>query len=1848
MKTGKLIGWMCGALVSLWIVACGSSSDGTTQDATVVNPLPSATALMLTTPHDHALVVQLQGVDPEGDALTFVIDQGPAKGSLGPLIDGVVTYTPPPAFAGTDRFFYRVSDGVSDSAETPVTIEVTNQAPMAQNVADVVTKRNVGIRIRLLATDPDADALSFRVLTAPLHGTVGSVVGDTVAYQPDADFLGEDTFTYVASDRITDSAAATVTVRVGNTEPEVPNLSVTTLRNTPVVVVLSATDADADATRITLLDGPADGPAFGTVSISPDNRVTYTPNIDYLGPDHFRYRASDGAASSAVGAVSVSVVNQAPTAVDVLDVPVQRGGSVTIRLPATDPEGDALSFEVIGLPSHGLVGQVAGDRVTYRPDSAYLGSDAFTFRASDGHGQGNVARVSVNVFTTGPEVASSTIQASGPVVADDVATAQVTLVLRDAAGLPVAGVVPVLAVSGSNNTLVQAGPTDAAGRAVASIRSSKAEEKTVYVASPAGFSGLSTTVEFVAGPPVAGNARLSTFYPDAAIDSAIADTKQAVRINVLLRDRFQNPVVGVVPRIDASGAGNLFVQPGATDAVGRAEGLLRSSRAEAKTVALSAPEGLDGVSVPVLFVAGPPSPVHSALMIGAPVVADGEAVISATLVIRDAWDNPVPGLTPTLVLQENDRGFEILDAGPSDLDGVSHGGIRSTTAGTRVLGVAVPTELAGLTANVTFVPGAASPSHSTLVATDNVRADAMDRCLVTITLRDRFDNPVIGVFPRLDAPLSTGNTFVQPGMTDFDGVARGALMSTRAEVKRIDVVAPTGLLELSKLVTFVPGVASARWSRLVVATPEVVGGVQTARVTIVLRDAQGNPIPGVSVSLAMSGDEGTILQPASPTDVDGVTAGMVSTSVPGTRTIRIVAPAGLGMLDSEVTFDPVPPVVTDLMITPDFAEVEIGGLLAFSAVAMDGMGNIVDATPVWKVVGGGGSIVPGGLFMAGAVGDFPGTIEAVVGDVKAHASVRVRRILPVVTRVEVPEGDVLSGCLEVAIDAIEQDGRPVDLKVEYSLDPALPEADRVYFPATPQTGFGNLTGLIPPVRREFVWNARMDLGPTGGTPLPVILRVSAALDGEYGIPLWSRTFEVTTDGPEGQCAFVLQSTGDQATCRIREDGTLWCWGYDCAGRMGQGNYPWDNCWGRTPIKVKNSDGGPGWSDWISVSVGGVYNSQNHTCGIRADRSLWCWGYGSNGELGVSTYSLYEGAKSLPTRVLSDGLWKHVAAGNYFTCGIQVDGSAWCWGQHYSGQLGNGRTSGNYQYSPARVSSDEPWRIVTTGNNHACGIQENGTLWCWGDNNYGKLGNGTSYMSALPVRVGEASDWVAVSAGADHTCGVRGTGTLYCWGSNGEGRLGDGTTEQRMTPVRAGSVDDWVGVATGNYHTCGLHADGMLSCWGNNGNGQLGIGSMESSFVMPVPVPGGRTWDAVDAGGTGTCATDIEGDIWCWGGNWYHQAGRPGVAYHQPSPFPIYLDSTLTVMAAGSYHSCAIDDAQDVWCWGTASSGQLGLGPDMTNDQPLPRYVASDYAKLGLGENHSCGIATNGMMSCWGANGNGQLGVGYSGSDLRSPNPVTGGRVWLAVDGGGSFTCGIDGLSKMFCWGSDGNGQLGNGGNGSSSAPVEVVASPNSGWTQVSAGREHACGLKGDKSLWCWGYNGNGQLGDMSYQSRDVPTQVSGAHRDWVSVATGSNFSCGVRSAAGEDTLWCWGDNGNAQLGLGYQDGPEWAPRRVVTANTDWVAVNAGEYFACAVRATGDAYCWGHNGYSQIGTGLTNNEMYYAVVPMPVARNVAWASFSLGNYHACALDAEGIGHCWGGYYPSAGALESTRVPLKVYY
>ena len=357
-------------------------------------------------------------------------------------------------------------------------------------------------------------------------------------------------------------------------------------------------------------------------------------------------------------------------------------------------------------------------------------------------------------------------------------------------------------------------------------------------------------------------------------------------------------------------------------------------------------------------------------------------------------------------------------------------------------------------------------------------------------------------------------------------------------------------------------------------------------------------------------------------------------------------------------------------------------------------------------------------------------------------------------------------------------------------------------------------------------------------------------------------------------------------------------------------------------------------------------------------------------------------------------------------------------------------------------------------------------------------------------------FVSIDAGSLHTCGLTSAGQPWCWGRNSVGQLGDSTAAATTVPVATFQMgwNAFSQVTAGGLHSCGL-VSGQAWCWGNNGDGRLGDGTSMNLALAPVQVlQGALSFTVLSAGDAHTCGLDSSGQAYCWGRNDYGQIGDNSKAFAAaPTAVQQPAGVTFTQIASGARHTCGLTSGGQAYCWGYNADGQLGIGAALQSLVPaaVSQPVGVTFASIYTEYQHSCGLTSGGQAYCWGLNGNGQLGDNST-TTRKTPVAVSqgGGLTFVTLSTGSAHTCGLDSSGAAYCWGFNSNGQLGTSNTTSSLVPVAVSMPAGVTFTQVSIGSVHSCGLDGNGQTWCWGRNTWGMVGDGTTTQRTSPVAVS--------------------------------------------------------------------------------------------------------------------------------------------------------------
>ena len=701
------------------------------------------------------------------------------------------------------------------------------------------------------------------------------------------------------------------------------------------------------------------------------------------------------------------------------------------------------------------------------------------------------------------------------------------------------------------------------------------------------------------------------------------------------------------------------------------------------------------------------------------------------------------------------------------------------------------------------------------------------------------------------------------------------------------------------------------------------------------------------------------------------------------------------------------------------------------------------------------------------------------------------------------------------------------------------------------------------------------------------------------------------------------SAGDDHTCVLTSAGGVKCWGYNFYGELGDGT----NINKSTPVDVVGLT-----SDVVAVSGG-----RSYTCVLTSVGGVKCWGDNFMGSLGNGTTA--DSFTPVDVVGLTSGVVS-IHAGYWHTCALTTLGGVKCWGFNSNGQLGDGTTTN--RLTPVDVVGLASGVIeLSVGFSQTCAIIDTGEVKCWGDNTYGQLGDGTTADRLTPVDVvGLSGEAKALTASYDHTCALTTSGGIKCWGGNDYGQLGDGTTTNRSAPVDVvGFTNDAIKIDAGFGHTCALTTDGEVRCWGKNSEGQLGDGT-NTNRTIPVDVIGlSNEVISVSTGSGHTCALTSTGGVKCWGDNDYGKLGD-GLITDRLTPVDVLgLTSGMKNVSSGNYHSCALTTEGGIKCWGENAFGQLGDGTTTSHGTPVDvGELTNSVIAVSAGLNHTCALTETNRVKCWGNNEYGQLGDGTTDNRLTPVDVVGMTEEVTAISAGDYHTCMLTSAGGVKCWGYNYAGQLGDATNTDRSTPVDVMGLA-SGVEEVSAGSGHTCVITSSGGVKCWGGNNAGQLGDGTNTYRNTPVDVVGLSNGMVAVRAGFIQTCAITDEGG---IKCWGNNMYGQLGDGSTT-TAYTPVDVVELTSGVIDVGGGYGHTCALTSAGEVKCWGNNMYGQLGDSTTTNHKTPAEVSE--LSNGAFA-ISSGFQHTCALTSTNGVKCWGDNNHGQVGWKTIWVPVDV--
>ncbi len=671
-------------------------------------------------------------------------------------------------------------------------------------------------------------------------------------------------------------------------------------------------------------------------------------------------------------------------------------------------------------------------------------------------------------------------------------------------------------------------------------------------------------------------------------------------------------------------------------------------------------------------------------------------------------------------------------------------------------------------------------------------------------------------------------------------------------------------------------------------------------------------------------------------------------------------------------------------------------------------------------------------------------------------------------------------------------------------------------------------------------------------------------------------------------------------CLITPAGELFCLGNNDNGQLGIKTAESQN----TLAKVEAAEAAKQKEiPWFSVALG-----SHHTCALKVDGSLWCWGSNQYSQLGRSDLPFDQVVKE-PQKV--PGLWRAVAAGATYTCAISAEKGLFCFGTAPSGGWplgGNEKTL--ILNNPKMIAKGNNFLAMASSSGHLCAINEENELFCLGENNLGRLGNSQKTFENL-TKMGEHKvNYIAL--GERESCALDDSGLLWC--------LGQDLPYMPRTlglPPDWQKLDDtaWLNVTIGNSALCGLTKNGGMRCLGSNEYSELGVD--DPSLTTDAPVINGDFVAAIPLGHT-NCALKKSGELLCAGygksvADLLKEAPPPRIT-HKASPEAVAGDGHYTKVAAGEKHTCAIALDGSVWCFGDNSRGQCGA--PLNNKvllRPAPVDGLSMTMELSCGPYHCCALDNEGTARCFGDNSKGQFTDPARGKYL-APHQL--GKKFRSISAGFEHTCGIDTEGDPVCYGS------GNtfGAAAGSYGPFRLKT--GNSWNKVIMGKNNICFLN-KYQIACLGSNRQGQLFETGVYGRKSPSVLKMAAVNDLTMA-GDSLIVIKR----DGSLACWGAPNLCWPAAAQKENTvrQW-PLSGGNFKTI-LAAEAGEgnkAHLCGLLAGGEVACLGSGEHGELADGVAK-ENYFVKEAQKIAGH--WQTLAVGGAHTCFINESGELYCAG--------------------
>lgn len=699
---------------------------------------------------------------------------------------------------------------------------------------------------------------------------------------------------------------------------------------------------------------------------------------------------------------------------------------------------------------------------------------------------------------------------------------------------------------------------------------------------------------------------------------------------------------------------------------------------------------------------------------------------------------------------------------------------------------------------------------------------------------------------------------------------------------------------------------------------------------------------------------------------------------------------------------------------------------------------------------------------------------------------------------------------------------------------------------------------------------------------------------------------------------------------IKPTGSVWSWGDVSNGRTGNSNFtsaPY-----RTPISV---GGATKTFRKIFSNYGGVF-------GIDKNGQLWAWGWNYYGTLGISGVGQFSVVYT-PTKVDPTKTFLQLAGqvNSQHVVALDKNGKAWAWGWGQYFQLGN--NDSNTQTTPIAVGgATKTFCKVGVGSYHSCAIDKSGKIWCWGGNFNGQVGQdwATQYIctpTAVLSQTGKT--FCEIQCGDNYSVAIDKNGGVWGWGVGYSGQLGNNNPSQFSAPVAvAGQLKTFCKIAASNTFTLGIDKNGKGWGWGSANNGEMGTNT--SYVATPVSIYGTKTFCDIGAGNYHSIAIDKNNKFWTWGLDDYGQLGING-DYNRKTPISLQAtNKTFCAVHTGrGWTSFVRDKTNTTYRW--------GVGPIFFNRErsPVSFYNTAGIAQceIAAGLYHFLALDQNGKAWGWGYSQYGSVGHGnyYSVGPQYS---VVGqlGRTFCKITAGDIHSVALDKDGRIWTWGGNYACQLGQGITAdfnSRCSPALLWNNDGKTFCKIAAGKNYTLAIDKNGKVWSWGENYNGYLGDNSNTQRCSPVSICETNtKTFCKIAAGENSSLAIDK---NGKIWSWGGNSYGQLGINSTSSVN-TPVSVLGAAKTFCQISIGTYNVAAIDKNGKVWCWGINTYGQLGDNSVTNKC----TPVSIAGSAkTFCHIQCLNQAAYGIDKNGKLWVWG-YWEQVGSNPVVTTPVQV--